>query len=154
MKKVIQAAAYDVKRLGSSGDASCMLIRQFQFPDVYDETRDGYIMTDHDYILKQEPAHAKQCFREYTHRGECALNEWLKNAFDRDVIRFLRDLLHADPNVTWTGYRVMATVHRGNGFPVWTLELFAKHPATTTKVYTGNHAPNVEPARSSRNGSP
>lgn len=52
-------------------------------------------------------------------------------------------MLKADKTIAWSGYRVLGTVNRGNGYPVWTLEIFAKGPDSDTEVYTGQVAPNV-----------
>jgi hypothetical protein len=67
----------------------------------------------------------------------------LRRAKDQQVIDFLVDVLKADKSVTWTGYRVLGTVNRSNGHPVWTLEIFAKDLKSDTEVYTGQDAPNV-----------
>ena len=43
----------------------------------------------------------------------------------------------------WSGVRVTGSVNRSNGYPVFCIELFAKHPDSDTKVYSGQAAPNV-----------
>ncbi len=39
-EKVYQAEAYRYGEMGSSGNASCMLIRQFEFPESFDSAMD------------------------------------------------------------------------------------------------------------------
>lgn len=142
-KRVYPATPYQYGRLGSLGDASYMLLRQYRFPDTYSE-KDELIVRDHDRCMDQDYEHARRCFKEHTGTGECGLQAWLERATDEQVIKFLEDILKVDRNIGWTGYRITGTVNRGNGFPVWSLSLFAKHPQSDTKVYTGEDAPNVQ----------
>lgn len=141
--EVYPSEPYRCGAMGSLGDASCMLLRQFNFPNTYTRNLDKHSMADHDRCMSWDPEHTRRCFKQHTGTGELGLEDWLRRATDENVLVFLRDILKAEPGVTWTGYRIMGTVHRGNGYPVWTLELFAKHPDTDTEVYTGSNAPNV-----------
>ncbi|OHA81675.1 MAG: hypothetical protein A2675_02860 [Candidatus Yonathbacteria bacterium RIFCSPHIGHO2_01_FULL_51_10] len=142
IRKVLTANFYRSGAMGSLGDASYMLLRQFQFPDTY-SSMDSLTSRDSDRLFQQEYQHATRCFKEHTGRGELAFETWLHRAFDGDVIKFLTDILKADPLVRWTGYRVTGSVHRGNGHAIFHFELFAKHPTSHTEVYTGSNAPNV-----------
>jgi len=137
------AEPYRHGAMGSLGDASYMLLRQFNFPDTYAPALDKHITADHDRCMSWDYKHVSRCFEKHTGTGELGLQDWLRRATDENVLAFLSDILKADTGVVWTGYRIMGTVHRGNGYPVWTLELFAKHPKSKTKVYTGSNAPNV-----------
>lgn len=141
--RVYQASPYNPGEMGSLGRASYMLLRQFQFPDEYDSDFDKLITADHDRCMSWDYEHARRCFNEYTGTGELGLEGWLGRQADEKIMAFLKDILKADASVKWTGYRIMGSVHRGNGYPVWTLELFAKHPDSDTKVYTDSQAPNV-----------
>ena len=139
---VFQAEPYQYGEMGSLGKASYMLLRQFQFPNEYEE-KDTLISADHDRCLMWDYAHVCECFKKHMNTGEMGLGHWINSAFDEKVIDFLKDILKADTEVVWTGYRVMGTVNRSNGYPVYTLELFAKHAESKTTVYTGANAPNV-----------
>jgi hypothetical protein len=119
-----------------------MLLKQYQFPHTYDP-RDKLAAADSDRCFQSDYDHARRCFQQHTGTGEMGLEYWLKSANDEQVIAFLKDILKADASIEWTGYRILGSVHRGNGYAVWTLELFAKHPESSTEVYTGAEAPNV-----------
>jgi len=140
--QVQSAEPYRYGELGSLGRASGMLIRQFQFPSKY-SPEDKFISADGDRCLQWDHDHARRCFTEHTGKGELGLGDWVGRATDEQMITFIVDLLKADASVEWTGYRVLGTVNRSNGFPVWTLQLFAKHPDSDTEVFTGPGAPNV-----------
>lgn len=143
METVYRAQAYRFGAMGSLGDATYMLIRQYQFPHQYDPNQDKMVGWDHDRIMQQQHDHGRRCFTEHMGTGELGLESWVRRTAPDKVIAFLRDILQADQNVSWTGFRVLGTVHRGNGYPVWTLQLFAKHPNTRTKVFSTENAPNV-----------
>ncbi len=148
MARVFPAEPADMFRMGSLGNASYMLIRQHQFPDKYDERRDVHVHADHDHIIQQGYERAQACFKKHLKTGEGGLAEWVRRRSPEEVIAFINEFLtpHFGDRAkaaVWTGFRVSGTVHRGNGFPVWSIELFAKHPETKTKVYDGENAPNV-----------
>lgn len=141
--QVFIAEPYRPHAMGSLGDASGMLICQYQFPLDYD-VRDKIMHADSDRCFQWDYDHARRCFLTYTGTGEVAFESWVKGQHHDKVFAFLKDILKADPNVEWTGYRILGSVHRGNGFPVWSLQLFAKHPDSRTQVYSGSNAPNVK----------
>ena len=143
MQTVYQAEAYRSGAMRSLGDASYMLIRQHQFPNEYDPDKDQMANWDHDRIMQQQHDHGCRCFAEHTGTGELGLDSWARRAEPEKVLAFLRDILKADQNIKWTGFRILGTVHRGNGYPVWTLELFAKHSESETKVFDTENAPNL-----------
>lgn len=142
MKRVYPAEPYRPGEMGSFGKASYMLIRQFNFPDTYTEYEKHHFW-DSDRCFSNDYGNTRRCFTQHTGTGEMGLENWLRQAKDQKVINFLVDVLKADKSVKWTGYRVLGSVNRGNGYPVWTLELFAKDPRSNTNVYTGQVAPNV-----------
>lgn len=115
-----------------------MLIRQYKFPHEYDADLDLHTSADSDRCCQWDWNHAIGCFRKYTGTGPLGLSHWLTKASDRKVIAFFKELLKARTDVRWTGYRVLGTVNRSNGFAVYTLELFAKHPKSLTQVETIN----------------
>ncbi len=76
------------------------------------------------------------------------LGFWAQKATPEEILAFLKEvtqpcLLETQQTLLWTGFRIMVSVHQGNGFPVYTLELFAKHADTSTQVYSEANAPNV-----------
>lgn len=140
--RVYPAEPYRPCDMGSFGKASYMLIRQFRFPDTYAEGEKHHYW-DSDRCFSNDYDNTRRCFTQHTGTGELNLENWLVRAKDQKVINFLVDVLKADKSVAWTGYRVLGTVNRSNGYPVWTLEIFAKDPKSDTQVYSGQVAPNV-----------
>lgn len=140
MNSVFKARPYRQGAMGSLGDGSLMLIRQFRFPDTY-EQNEQHILVDHDRLCDRDYEKVDECFRRHTGTGELRLEHWVRNATDQQVLDFIQDLLarfDLKTSYRWTGYRVVGSVHRGNGAPVWSLELFAKDPAgSRTKVFSG-----------------
>lgn len=128
--------------MGSFGKASYMLIRQHQFPHTYSQ-QDEIISADSDRCFQWDHDHARRCFNQHTGGGQLDLQRWVEDATPEEVIAFLADLLKAGPASRWSGFRVLGTVNRGNGYAVWTLQLFRKHPESTTEVFTGESAPNI-----------
>lgn len=143
MQTVYQAEAYRSNAMGSLGDASYMLIRQYQFPNDYDHEKDQMTGWDHDRIMHQQHEHGTRCFDQHTSTGELGLESWVRGAQPQQILDFLKDILKADSSVEWTGFRILGSVHRGNGYPVWSLALFAKHPDTKTEVFNTENAPNL-----------
>ena len=142
MRQVMQAQAYRYGAMGSLGDASYMLIRQVNFPAEYDPAVDEFMTADDDRLLSWDYDHTRACFKKYTGSGELRFGEWAQGASEEDLMECIKALLKADRLIDWTGCRVLGTVHRGNGYPVWTLQLFANKSGV--KVYSGPFAPNVE----------
>lgn len=149
MVGVYPAKPYVSCCLGSLDRTAHMYLRQFQFPNVYDGKLDNKIMADSDRTFLWDHQHARRCFQQHTGTGELGFERWILSTTDKAAMEFLKDILKADESVEWTGYRVTGSVHQGNGYPVWTLELFAKHPESETQVYTGENAPNVRGKRPS-----
>lgn len=141
MPRVYVAEPYRYGALGSLGDAQYMLIRQYRFPLNYTES-DKYMSADSDRCFQRNYDHARQCFQKYTKTGEGGLESWVRGASDEEIINFLKDILKADSAIQWTGYRILGTVRRDNGYVVWSFQLFAN--ISGIKVYTGPAAPNVK----------
>lgn len=133
MRSVLKAQPYNPRKLGSFGKASHMLIREHAFPVEYDPQKDMLLSWDHDRIMQQFD-HAFECFKKHTGTGEGGLDRWCMHATPEQVLAFLIEIFKADPSVTWTGFRVLGSVNRSSGYPYWTLQLFAKHPESSTRV--------------------
>lgn len=163
MRQVMLATPYDPWNLGSLGNAAYALIKQFQFPLNYDEHKDKYTQADHDRLLMWNYDHFRRVCEEHLGTGELGIPNWVQdeNRTDKEVLAFVCDaMLPHDAiehnalvnyvgwgkkighEVKWTGYRIMGTVNRSNGYPVYTLELFANH--TGVPVYSDECAPNVK----------
>ena len=142
--KVYLAEAYRYGAMGSLGNATYMLLRQWNFPNEYEQGKDIHVAADSDRLVSWNYKRTQECFEKHTLTRELGFEQWLEKASEEQVMSFLKDFLEADTKVQWTGFRVLGTVHRGNGYPVYTMELFAKHPSTKTEVYTGREAPNVK----------
>jgi len=144
---VIMAAPYNPMAMQSIGRANLMFWRQCNFPHQYDEKLDKLIHEDHDRIMDREYSHFQACLARYVHSGELALASWFLEADDTRVFNFLKSVMRADEKVEWNGYRILGSIHLGDGAPVWRLELFAKSLKSQTAVYTGDQAPNIAKKR-------
>ena len=124
--------------------ANKMLIRQHHFPDSY-HPEELYLIQDHDYCVAVDYEHVSKCFLEFTGGGDRELEHWTRNiATDDMVFDFLITLLYGDEcEIEWTGYRITGTMFKRANPPMWTFELFSKHPDSETEVYSGEDAPNV-----------
>jgi hypothetical protein len=145
---VYQATPYQYNEMGSFGKARYMLLRQFNFPHKADSDKDILWDADHDRCFQWDYEHARRCFEEHTGKGDMAFEHWVRNAKAEEVFAFLRDILKAPDEekdgtpIEWTGFRVMGTVNVSNGYPVWSLQLFANR--TGVKTYSDENAPNVK----------
>jgi hypothetical protein len=134
--------------MGSLGQASNKLIRQYQFPYEYELGVDILIEADHDRMLTWNYDAFRRICQKHIKTGGMGIGSWAKQATHEEVMSFLMELFEeiCDPchrEVAWTGYRITGSVNRSNGNPVYHLWLFA-NDSGRTKVYTGNNAPNVE----------
>ena len=141
MNRVLEATL--TGSLGSLGNAAYKLIRQVRFPDTYDDL-DTITGADHDRIRMWDSKHHDRCVKEHTGWGDMGIGDWAEKATQSQLMAFCQDMLKADATVKWTGCRILGTVNRSNGYAVWTIELFAKHPKSKTKVYSEMNAPNVK----------
>ncbi len=143
MARVEAAERFRSGALIPNGNAINMLVRQFQFPDVYNENLDVMISHDHLDCLEKDLRHVRDCFIKYTGRAELGLSEWLTFATDINVLQFLIELLKADQSFTWTGYRITGTSKPDSWCLIWNFQLFAVHQDSKTEVYNNAQAPNV-----------
>lgn len=141
--QVYPAEPYRICALGARGNAVEMLIRQYKFPDTY-SSKDVLLSTFSDHLLG-DFEHADRCFREHTSTSLSGfgIEDWALHAAHKRIFAFLIDAFRADQSVNWTGYRICGSVHEVNGHAIFHLELFAKHPQSDTRIYTGANAPNV-----------
>lgn len=146
-EQVIQAEPYNPNNLGSLGNATHMLIRQYNFPDTYVRNKDQITGVDHDRLLVEDYNRYHQILAK--HEVKDSISGWIRKAKPEVALAFIVEMLSGivTKEEGWTGFRVLATTNRMNGQTVYTLELFKKHPDTTTKVYTGEEAPNVKASR-------
>ncbi len=143
-KQVVLAERYRFGGLDSlSGTARNMLMRQYQFPLDYDDTVDTLVMEDHDRILGRDLTRGEACIMQHTGSFEGDIGYWAQGAQAEKILAFLIDILEAEGEANWSGFRITASLNRGNGRIVWSLQLFAKGEKSQTTVYDGEDAPNV-----------
>lgn len=53
LRRVHPATPYEYGQMGSFGSADHMLIRQFQYPDIYSE-KDLIVSVDHDRLIQRD----------------------------------------------------------------------------------------------------
>lgn len=129
---------YDPRQLGSLGNATNMIIRKQNYPVKFYDEQDKTTEADDDRLLQQDRNGFKAQLEAHTgHAGEGYLLDWIQKAEDEQLMTFLKDVLSADKNIRWTGFRITASIHRGNGCTVLHLSLFAKHPDSDTELCSG-----------------
>jgi len=119
--------------------ANNMLIRQFEFPDIYEE-RDKFWNAYGDRLPYEQ---RKAAGDRHLPKAKNYLN-WLRDADPLAILAYLKDLLKASNELVWTGFRVTGYVNRASGYEVYYYCLFAKHPESKTKTYSGDRAPNIQ----------
>ena len=145
MKTVQSAEKHDMSRRGSTGNASYMLICQYQFPHTYADN-DILIHIDDDHLENHDRKRFEDCLEKWIGcRGSGGLGDAIREMSPQEALAFLVELLDEDPEVQYTGYRVLVTTHRAQGYPVWSLEIFSKHPDSRTQVYDTENAPHLIP---------
>lgn len=140
--RVYPAVPYEVNWLHSGTRVNNMLLKQYQFPDTYDEKLDKVLVVDHEKVLYQDYSRAQNCFLAHTGGKDVLFHKWLKGRSDSGIISFLIDYMRPSDVESWNGYRVLARLISGR--PAWTFELFSKHPNSSTEVYSDLIAPNVK----------
>lgn len=132
--------------MSSLGNATYKLFRQHNFPYKYDDEVDTLTGWDHDRCFQNDYEHARAACSRHLKIGEMFIPQFVENSDPDKVIAFFVDILKAKKNYSdtkWTGFRLMGTINVSNGFPVYTMELFAKGKDSKTKVYSDSYAPNV-----------
>jgi hypothetical protein len=144
MEYMMKARKFKSGQFYSLGKAAYMIIRQHNFPYSY-EPDESFETQDSDHVILRNFDQSRKCIAKHTkHVSEYSLDVWFEKASDSQIMEFIKEFIEADPKVNWTGYRVLGSVHQGDGWNIWTLQLFAKSPASKTEVYSGKVAPNVE----------
>jgi hypothetical protein len=144
-RTVLIAQNYDPSEMGSFGKASYMILTQYNFPFNYDDDLDKIISADDDRIFSWDYSYARKVYNKYLKTGELHLREWCTTNKPEKVLAFCKEILKADTSIDWNGYRILYTVNRSNGYPVFSIQLFYKHPDSDTKVYSKIYdVPNVE----------
>ena len=136
--KVSLAVPYQVGTLTNN-----TLVRQFDFPFIYNADLDIILIGENDVLMREKYERTIACFTKHTEYAEMFLKKWVEKSSDDDILEFLIDILEADTNVSWSGYRILSSIKPGLNYTFWTFELFYKHPRSHTAVYTGADAPNV-----------
>lgn len=129
--------------LSSTGDASGMLCGQYQFPYEYTD-EDMFLSNDHDRLISWDADHFRQCMEKHGIKGEAGFSNPSLITPEK-MLDFLKDIFQVEkkyPEVKWTGWRILGTVNRSNGFPVFSLQLFANN--SEVEVYSNGNAPNVK----------
>lgn len=144
MRETLMAEPYRHGALHSFGTAQYMLMCQHDFPHTY-EDREQMLSADSDRLFSWDYAHSSAVHQKYRDvMGDQSLESWLNSNKVNEIMAFIKELLKADSTIEWTGFRVLGTVNRSNGYTVWSYQLFAKDPKSKTKVYSGYLAPNVK----------
>lgn len=149
--KFYRVEGYRPWAMSSTGNASNMLMRQFKFPAEFTD-EDKVMQADSDRLLGWDYEGFRKTLWKFIGKGEGAIGAWVRGemqgvmeATDENVMAFIKEALKVDevyPGVQWTGWQVTGTVHRANGFPIYSLSLFANRSGVA--VYSDESAPNVE----------
>lgn len=142
--EMMKAQPYIPYNMGSFGKAEYMLIRQHKFPAKWEMGVDVVVSADSDRILGWDYDGFRKTLSKYVGSGELAIGEWAKTANSDDLMAFIKEALKVEeihPGVEFTGCRVLGTVNRSNGFPIYSLEVFANKSGQ--KEYSEGIAPNV-----------
>ena len=127
--------------LGSTSRTQYMLIRQHKFPDTF-MSNEAMETADSDRMETWGPEY-RTAIQEHV---KMRLEQWLVSASPEAIMEFIIDAMKARGKAEWTGFRVLGSVHLGNGYEVFSYALFAKDPESKTQVYSGYLAPNVQGA--------
>ena len=150
VRTVLVATPFKPMEMGSFGKAEYMLLRQHNFPYEYDEAKgDKHTHADSDRLSQWDYRHTAKAYeRRRNLRGPGRMAGWALRSSPAEIMAFLIDVLKVAenyPGVKWTGFRILGTVNRSNGYPVYTYELFAKGEGSDTKTYSRSNAPNCHP---------
>lgn len=139
--KVIMAVPYDDRKLSGLGDAKNMLVKQFQFPLIYEYGKDKIHSKYLDRLRQLDLKNTLYCLQKYN-LPQIGLENNLRKMDDQKILDFLCKIMKVERS-DFTGYRILVEV-AGGGFLYYSFQLFSKHPDTDTEVFSGEHAPNVK----------
>lgn len=129
LKSVSPAEPFNYKAIGSFGNANNMLLRQYKFPTQY-TVEDCLEIADHDRLLSWDHDNFRAACDKYVKSGELEIHRFAFTAKPESIMDFLKEALKVkktNPNEIWTGFRITVTTNRSNGYPVFTLALFANN---------------------------
>lgn len=135
-----KAQPFSMANMGSFGKAKGMLIKQFQFPFLFEADKDSISSAYLDRIEGWYPEDAPKCLEKYNLKG-WGLEDKIRNMDDKTILDFLCEIMKVERSL-YTGFRILGTVS-GNGHAHYSFQLFSKHPESTTEVFSGDYAPNV-----------
>lgn len=145
MQKVFIAKPYTTNCMSSLGKASGVIIRQHNFPFEYDEILDKIWTNDYDRVIEQKYSQVILCIKRHIGTGELEIENWVRNSSVKKIISFFVDFLQALTDIKYNGFRILGSVNRSNGYIVYTIQLFYKHPDSKTKTYSEDYnVPNVD----------
>lgn len=134
------AQPYRENALGYFGSVDRMLLRQYRFPHKYSKA-EKFISIDSDQADGWNHEYFGRIFGKSDIAGQ-TFEFWLRRESQEKLMVFLKKITRADLTIDWTGFRVMARIDFNGGI-IFTVQLFARNPDTSTRVYTGEDAPNV-----------
>lgn len=150
MPNVHLAEPYRSGQLDSTGNASYMLLSQFNFPLAYEDNEE-LSSRDSDRLQWTHQSHVAGCLRRFGCGFESfnsirvsEFEGWILKQSSENLLNFVTELISATDYASWTGYRIMGTV-KESGQTTYSFQLFARDPNGATEVYTGEPAPNVLP---------
>jgi hypothetical protein len=143
MPIVMIAEPYRPGNMGSFGKANYMYIAQSNFPLEYTDEEKLH-SADSDRVWSWDHEHSSAVNKKHLPE-RMGLEEYLRTSSHEHVLAWLVELLKVEPGVTWTGWRILGSVNRSNGYPVYNYAVFARDPNGDTEVYSGGRAPNVRP---------
>lgn len=121
---IVIAQQYRPDNMGPTGNAKNMLIKQYQFPLVFESDQDELYSVYFDQVQEQYPQDTKSCLNNYKIRVRTMEDDLLETE-DTVLMDFLCTLLKVERK-KYTGYRILGTVS-ATGHAHYKFELFSKH---------------------------
>ena len=120
--------------MGSFGNAENKLFTQRNYPFIYDNDIDVILSADSDRCRMWDNDHNEKVYKQHG-VTQLSVGQWSQRSSKKKIMDFLIDVLKADKEINWTGYRISVTVNRSNGYPVYHFSLFSKGKDSDTIVY-------------------
>jgi hypothetical protein len=139
--EVDKAQPYNCTAMGTFGNASGMLIKQFKFPLTFESEKDKINVAFLDRIEGWRMEEAQNCLKKYGLAGH-GIHFTIREMSDQKVFDFVCEIMQVERS-SYTGFRILGGV-QNSGHPWFCFQLFAKHPDTDTQVFSGDDAPNVQ----------
>ncbi len=144
-KRVQLAVPYRPGEIDEEGKVShYMLLRQYQFPDTYNENEKLYSWDTLSALFNDYDS-AQQCFEKHKPKGP-RLGDWMRTAENDKVLAFLKEFFFpswTNNSTAWSGYRVLGPVKAEGIEEFYFVELFMRDPEGSTILYDDHNAPNV-----------